>query len=145
MKRRRVRSCYHGSKSSESQQSFLAEIRQSFALSNDGRKGYCFVPDWNHAQESHTCHFCHFFLPWLQGHRLLRSRNFATLSMWCNVFSSVLIFFFPSTFFLIASKTEGLSWSTSLQWLQVLYEYQDISSCVRWSCRITGVWESLTL
>ena len=104
----------------------LSWQRQPFALSNDGRKGYCFVRECNHAQESHTCHFCHFFLPCLQDHRLLRSWNFVTLSTWCNDFSSVLIFFFPLTFFLIASKTEGLSWSTRLHWLQVLYEYQGI-------------------
>ena len=96
-------------------------------------------------RKSHTCRFCHFFLPCLQCHKLLRSRNFATLSTWCNDFSSVLIFFFPLTFFFIASKTEGFSWSTRLHWLQVLYEYQGISSCIRWSCRITGVWESSTL
>ena len=41
----------------------LSWQRQPFALSNDGRKGYCFVLECNYAQESHwhTCHFCHFF------------------------------------------------------------------------------------
>ena len=39
----------------------LSWQREPFALSNDGRKGYCFVIERNYAQESHTCHFCHFF------------------------------------------------------------------------------------
>ena len=29
---------------------------------------------------SHTCLFCRFFLPYLQDHDLLRSRNFATIA-----------------------------------------------------------------
>ena len=79
-------------------------------------------------RKSHTCHFfCFlFFLPYLQDHSFMRSRNFSPLSAWCNNFSFVLIFFFPLTFFFIASKTEGFSWSTRLHWLQVLYEYQGV-------------------
>ena len=42
--------------------------------------GYCFVPECNPAQESHTCQvFSFFFSAILAGLRLLlRSRNFAT-------------------------------------------------------------------
>ena len=75
---------YHGSKISGSQQSFLTET--AFTSSNDARKvqtvsatmGYCFVSECNQAQECHTCQFFHFFLPYLQDHGLLSSRNFAS-------------------------------------------------------------------
>jgi len=65
---------YHGSKIPASQQSFLI-----FALSNDGRKVWSTVL-FHHAQESHTRHFFPFFLPYLQDHGLLRSRDFATMA-----------------------------------------------------------------
>ena len=39
--------------------------------------GFRFVPECNHAQESHTCIF---FLPYLQNRGLLRSRNIATMA-----------------------------------------------------------------
>ena len=137
MERRSVRSCYHGSKSSESQQSFLAET--AICIVERWKKGLQFC-SWVQLCTGKVIHviFVIFFLPHLQGHRLLRSRNFATLSTSCNDFSTVLIFFFPLKFFFLARKTEGFSWPTRLHWLQVLYEYQGISSCVsvRWSCRI---------
>ena len=60
-----VTSHCHGGKISGSQQSALT-------LDRDGRKkrmGYCFVPECNTAQESHTCQvFSFFFLPYLQGY-----------------------------------------------------------------------------
>ena len=69
-------------KISGSQQPFLAEIRQPFELSNGGRKGYCFVLTAIMHRKSHTCHFfCFlFFLPYLQDHSFMRSRNFSPLS-----------------------------------------------------------------
>ena len=39
--------------------------------------GFRFVPECNHAQESHACIF---FLPYLQDGGLLRSRNIATMA-----------------------------------------------------------------
>ena len=55
----------------------------TICLDRDGRKkrmGYCFVPECNPAQESHTCQvFSFFFSAILVGLRLLlRSTNFAT-------------------------------------------------------------------
>ena len=44
--------------------------------------GYRFVPGCIHAQQSHTCEFFRFFLPYLQDHGLLRSRNFASMTVW---------------------------------------------------------------
>ena len=73
IKSRSVMSGYHGSKISGSQQSFLTGHLhcQRWKLS----MGYRFVPECNHAQESHTCQrFC-CFLSYLQDHGLLRSRN----------------------------------------------------------------------
>ena len=52
--------------------------------------GYCFVPECNPAQESHTCQvFSFFFSAILAGLRLLRSTNFATMATWRNDFSSL--------------------------------------------------------
>ena len=65
---------YHGSKISASQQSFLI-----FALSNDGRKyglPFCSIM---HRKVIHVIFFP-FFLPYLQDHGLLRSRDFATMA-----------------------------------------------------------------
>ena len=43
--------------------------------------GYRLVPECNLAQESRTCQFLSlFFLPYLQSHGLLRSRNFASMA-----------------------------------------------------------------
>ena len=42
--------------------------------------GYRFVPGCNRAQESRACQCFKFFLPYLQGRVLLRSRNFATMA-----------------------------------------------------------------
>ena len=66
---------YHGSKISASQQSFLI-----FALSNDGRKSmvYRFVPSCT--GKSYMSFFPPFFLPYLQDHGLLRSRDFTTMA-----------------------------------------------------------------
>ena len=58
--------------------------------------GYHFVPVCNHAQENHTCQsLSFFFLPYLQDHNLLRSRNFATMATWHHNFSSLLPFTLP--------------------------------------------------
>ena len=65
----------------------------TICLDRDGRKksmGYCFVPECNPAQESHTCQvFSFFFSAILAGLRLLRSTNFATMATWRNDFSSL--------------------------------------------------------
>ena len=88
---------YHGSKTHGSQQFFLTEM--VICIAKWWRKvhcmGYHFVPEFNHAQESHTSQTLHFFLPYLQDHDLLRSRNFATMATWHNNFSSLLPFTLP--------------------------------------------------
>ena len=66
---------YHDSKISGSQQSFLTETAICIAEWWKKSMGYCFVPECNHVQESHTCQpFC-YFLSYLQDHSLLRCRN----------------------------------------------------------------------
>ena len=70
---------------------------------------YCSVPEFNHAQESHVLllfqsakihgkvihvNFFLFFLPYLQDHSLLKSRNFATLAMWRLLLSPQLALIF---------------------------------------------------
>ena len=45
---------YHASKSSGSQQSFLRETATFIVKRWEKRMGYRFVPECNHAQESHT-------------------------------------------------------------------------------------------
>ena len=51
--------------------------------------GYCFVPECNHAHESHTCtcQCLQFFLPYFQDHGLLRLRNSSTVAMWRDLLS----------------------------------------------------------
>ena len=49
--------------------------------------GYRFVPECNHAPESHICQYFHLiFLPYLLDRSLLRSRNFVTMAVWRNDF-----------------------------------------------------------
>ena len=74
-------SCYHGSKISGSEQSFLTEtaicIVERCKISMD----YCFVPDCNHERKVMNLNFFVFFCPpYLQDHALLRSSNFATMA-----------------------------------------------------------------
>ena len=72
---------YHGSKISGSQQSFLTETSLYIVKPSKKSMGYCFVSECNDAQESHTCLFFSFFLPYLQDHGFLRfSRVFATMA-----------------------------------------------------------------
>lgn len=50
-----------------------------------------FCSECNHVQECHTCQFFrYFFLPYLQNHGLLRSKNFVTKVTWRNDFSLLL-------------------------------------------------------
>ena len=51
--------------------------------------GCRFVPGCIHAQQSHTCEFCRFFLAYLQDHGLLRTRNFASMTVWRDDVSSL--------------------------------------------------------
>ena len=77
---------FHSSTISGSQQSFLTETAICIVERWNKSVGYRFVPQCNLAQESHTCHF---FLPYLQDHGLLRSRPFATVTTWRDKFSSL--------------------------------------------------------
>ena len=62
----------------ESQQSFLTETAIFIFERWKTRLSYRFVPECNHALESHWSIFS-FSLPSLQDHSLLRSRTFATI------------------------------------------------------------------
>ena len=54
---------YHGSKISGSQQSFLTEMAICIVERWKKSMGHRFVPECNHAQESHSCHGinCHHY------------------------------------------------------------------------------------
>ena len=56
-------SCYHGSKISGSQQSFLRETASCIDEQLKKSIVYRFVPNCNHAQKSHTCQFFRVFFP----------------------------------------------------------------------------------
>ena len=56
-------SCYHGSKISGSQQSFLIETASCIDERLNKSTGYRFVPKCNHAQKSHACQFFRVFFP----------------------------------------------------------------------------------
>ena len=80
-------SCYHGSKISWSQQPFFTATAICIVKRWKWSMGYCFAPECNHTQESHTCQlFRFFFLPYLKDHWLLRSWNFAAMATWRNDF-----------------------------------------------------------
>ena len=86
-----VMSCYHGSKISWSQQPFFTATAICIVKRWKWSMGYCFAPECNHTQESHTCQFFFFFfLPDLQDHSLLRSRHFATMVTQHDNFSPLL-------------------------------------------------------
>ena len=72
-------SSYYGSKIFGSQQPFLTETVICIVARCEKNMDYCFVPERNHAKESHESQFS-FCLPYLQDHGLLRSRNFATMA-----------------------------------------------------------------
>ena len=80
-------SFYHGSKISGSQQSFLTDT--AFALLNDGRKVGATILFLSAIMHK-VIHVKFFFLPYLQGHGLLRSRHFASIALRCNDFSFLL-------------------------------------------------------
>ena len=95
IERKSKTSRYHGGKISESQQSFLSEtvicIVERWKRSMD----YRFVLECNlimHRKVIHVNFFRFFFLPHLQYHGLLRSRNFATMATWRNDFISLLAY-----------------------------------------------------
>ena len=85
---RSLTSRYQGSRSYGTRQFLL--IKMAIYIVKRWKKSIgCFVPDFNHAQESHTCQcFRFFFLPYLRDHDVLRSRNFATMATWGDNFSS---------------------------------------------------------
>ena len=84
---RSLTSRYQGSRSSGSQQLFL--VKMAIYIAKQWKKSIgCFVPDYSHAQESHTCQFFRFFLSYLRDHDVLKSRNFATMATWGDNFSS---------------------------------------------------------
>ena len=66
---------YQGCRISGSQQSFLMEMAICIVERWKKSMGYHFVPECNRAKESHTCQPFHYFLSYLQGHSVLRSRN----------------------------------------------------------------------
>ena len=91
IERRGVMSSYHGSKILGSQQSFLTETTIGMVERWYKSMGYHFVRECNHAQESHIImSSCSFFPPYLKDQSLLKSRNLATTTTWCNNFSSLL-------------------------------------------------------
>ena len=73
IERRSTMSCYYGSKISGSQQSFLTETAISIVERWKISMDYCFVPECNHAKESHesqffrflfVCHICRTSVCW---------------------------------------------------------------------------------
>ena len=91
IERRSTMSCYYGSKILGSQQSFLKETVICIVARCKKNMDYCFVPECNHAKESHESQFFRVFFcpPYLQDHGLLRSRNFATMATWRSNVSSL--------------------------------------------------------
>ena len=87
--KKKVTWCYHSSKISGSQQYFLIVMATSIVKWWKKRHGlpFCFLVQ-SCTGKSNMSMFS-FFLPYLQGHGLLRSRNFATIAMWHNSFSSL--------------------------------------------------------
>ena len=79
IERRSAMSGYLGSKISESQQSFLKETAICICKQQKENVSFRFVPEWNHAQESHTCQLFS-----------SRYRNFVTMATW-NDFSTLLL------------------------------------------------------
>ena len=69
---------YHGSKVSESQQSFLIETAICIVEQWKKSMGYRFVPECNHGQEqSRTCQFFRFFFSAIfAGPRFVELQNF---------------------------------------------------------------------
>ena len=82
IERKCVTSCYHGSKISGSQSSFLTETAIFIVERWKKRMHYRFHPECNQAQESHTHQLFVFSMSHLQDHGLLRSRNFVTMVTW---------------------------------------------------------------
>ena len=75
---------YHGSKISGSQH-YFGHTTTLLCIFGRWKKsiGYRFVPECNTARESHACHFflvLSSFLPYLQEHGLLRTRNFTAMA-----------------------------------------------------------------
>ena len=84
---RSVTSCYHGSKISGSQQSFLIETASCLDERLKKSTGYRFVPKCNHAQKSHTCQFFRVFFPAkFAGPQFVEIQKRITLATWRNVF-----------------------------------------------------------
>ena len=57
----------------------LSWQRQPFALSNDGRKGYSFVPECNYAQEKSYMSFLSFFPVTFAGPQAVEIKKFCYL------------------------------------------------------------------
>ena len=68
----------HRSKISGSQHSFLTET--AIFIVERRENASASVLFLSAIMLSHTCQFCRFFLPYLQDHDLLRSRNFASIA-----------------------------------------------------------------
>lgn len=79
---------------SGSQQPFFVKMTICSVERWKNSMGYRFVPEWNHALKSHTCHSSSFFLTYLQDHDLLRSRYFDTMATQRNDFSTLLGYLF---------------------------------------------------
>ena len=88
---RSVTSCYHGSKISGSQQSFLIETASCIDERLNKSTGYRFVPKCNHAQKSHACQFFRVFFPAkFAGPQFVEIQKRITLATWRNDFYSLL-------------------------------------------------------
>ena len=67
---------YHGGTISGSYQSFLTQTAIYTVKRWKKSMGYCFVPECNHAQESHTCEFFLNFFPIFAGPRFVEIQKF---------------------------------------------------------------------
>ena len=85
---------YHGNKVSGYQQCFLIETAIRIVKQWKKSIGYCFVPEFNYAQKSHTCPLlvCFSFSAIFAGPRFVEIQNFVTKAKQCNDFS--LLFFY---------------------------------------------------
>ena len=81
---RSLTSRYHGRKISRSQQFFLTETAICIVERWKKSMGYRFVPECNHAQESHTCHF---FSAILAGQRFVEDPKFSPTATSRNDYS----------------------------------------------------------
>ena len=92
IERRSVTSGYHGSKISGSQQSFFTETscETAICIVDRRKKSTTFCSRVQSCTgKSYISIFSFFFVPYLQDHGLLRSRNFASMARWRKDFCTL--------------------------------------------------------